>query len=177
MRRIKEEDLEMVMEWRMRPNITEFMNTDPTRTIKSQKEWFNKIKDNKEQIYWIIVVNNVPIGVINVFNIDYDNKRCSWGYYIAEVEYRSLKLALFLEWNLYDYVFDTLMRHKFCNETFVDNKQVIKLHGMCGSKEDGIMRQHIYKNGKYYDVSVGSILVDEWRKKKNTVKYENFMFE
>ena len=177
MTKLRENDLEMVMDWRMRPYVTEFMNTDPVLTIERQKEWFERISDRDDQINWIIILDEKPIGLINVFDIDRVNSRCSWGYYIAEKEARSLKLALYLEWSLYDYVFDVLGLHKLCNETFVENKQVIKLHIMCGAKEDGIMRQHIYKNGIYHDVSIGSIMDTEWYEKRKTTKYESFPFE
>lgn len=177
MTRLREADLEMVMDWRMRPYITKFMNTDPVLTIEGQKEWFDSIKDRDDQINWIINVDEKPVGLINVFDIDRTNSRCSWGYYIAEKDARSLQLALYLEWSLYDYVFDTLKIHKLCNETFVENEQVVKMHIMCGGKEDGVMRDHIYKNGTYHDVSVGSILAEEWFEKRYNTKYEHFDFE
>lgn len=177
MTRLCEEDLEMVRDWRMRPYVTEFMNTDLVITTMDQKEWFYRIKDRDDQINWIIRADDRPIGLINLVDIDIINSRCSWGYYIAEREARSLKLALYLEWNLYDYVFDVLNLNKLCNETWVENEQVVKLHKMCGGKQDGIMRQHIYKNGKYHDVSIGSILKEEWFEKRANTKYEKFKFE
>ena len=177
MTRLRESDLEMVMDWRMRPYVTEFMNTDPVLTIEGQKKWFERINHRDDQINWIIRYDDRPIGLINVFDIDRTNSRCSWGYYIAEKDVRSLQLALYLEWSLYDYVFDVLGLHKLCNETFVENKQVIRLHIMCGGKEDGIMRQHICKNGVYHDISVGSIIADEWFEKRKNTKYESFPFE
>ncbi|WP_295067024.1 UDP-4-amino-4,6-dideoxy-N-acetyl-beta-L-altrosamine N-acetyltransferase [Ruminococcus sp.] len=177
MTRLQESDLEMVMDWRMRPYITKFMNTDPILTLDKQKKWFESIKDRDNQINWIIRFDDRPIGLINVFDIDRINSRCSWGYYIAEKDARSLQLALYLEWSLYDYVFDVLKLHKLCNETFADNKQVIKLHIMCGGKEDGLMRQHICKNGIYHDISVGSIIAEEWFVKRKNTKYESFQFE
>lgn len=174
---LREEDLAMVMDWRMRPYITQYMNTDPVLTLESQKAWFSRIKNDETQRNWIINYEENPIGLINVFDIDRINSRCSWGYYIAEQEFRSLKLAMYLEWNLYDYVFDILGLHKLCNETFLENKQVIKLHLLCGAKEDGIMRDQIHKNGVYHDVSVGSILSTEWKDKRKSTKYEKFLFE
>ena len=174
---LQEQELEMVMEWRMRPYITKYMNTDPVLTTEKQRDWFRKIEDSQAQKYWVIRCDGKPIGLIYVFDIDTVHSRCSWGYYIAERDHRSLQFAVYLEWNLYDYVFDVLKLHKLCNETFVENAQVIKLHIMCGGKEDGIMRQHICKNGTYHDISIGSILADEWFKKRETIRYEKFTFE
>ena len=39
------------------------------------------------------------------------------------------------------------------------------------------MRDHIFKNGKFYDVSVGSILADEWFSMRSELEYEKFLFE
>lgn len=177
MTQLRESDLEMVMDWRMRPYITKYMNTDPVLTMDGQRKWFERIKDRDDQINWIIHVEERPVGLINIVNIDRVNSRCSWGYYIADEKARSLKLALFLEWNLYDFVFERLKLNKLCNETWVENAQVVKLHMMCGGKQDGILRQHIYKNGAFHDISVGSILAKEWLEKREQTKYERFEFE
>ncbi len=177
MTRVREEDLDMIMDWRMRPYITCYMNTDPVLTSESQRRWFDSIKDSDTQIHWVIRFDGVPIGLIDVIDVDRANLRCEWGYYIAEKEYRSLTLAMFLEWNLYDYVFDVLKMNKLYCETWTENAQVVKLHLMCGSKNDGVMRQHIFKNGAYHDVSIGSILADEWLTKRVNIKYDRFNFE
>lgn len=177
LRNLCEADLAQVMEWRMRPDITRYMNTDPVLTLEKQKIWFRRVQNDPAQHHWIIELDGQPIGVLNITDIDDVNKRCSWGYYIAVQEKRSLALATYLEWNLYDYVFDTLGLNKLCNETFVENRQVVRLHQLCGSRQDGIMRAHICKNGRYYDVSVGSILADEWREKRKGLQYDRFLFD
>ena len=177
MTRVREDDLDMIMDWRMRPYITRYMNTDPVLTIEGQQKWFQHIQNSEDQIHWVIRLDGKPIGLINVVEIDRVNSRCSWGYYIAEKEYRSLQLAMFLEWSLYDYVFDVLKLHKLCNETWTENAQVVKLHIMCGSTQDGIMRQHIFKDGVFHDLAVGSILAEEWFARRVNAKYDRFNFE
>ena len=57
------------------------------------------------------------------------------------------------------------------------NEQIVKIHQMCGSRQDGIMRQHICKEGIYYDVSVGSILREEWMEKRKELHYDTYEFE
>ena len=174
---LREEHLQQIIEWRMRPDITRYMNTDPLLTLEGQKMWLNKISNDSSQKNWIINVDGIPSGLINVFDIDLINKRCSWGYYVGNLEVRSLKLATYLEWNLYEYVFETLKLNKLCNETFVLNSQVIQMHKLCGGREDGVMRQHVFKNGEYFDVSVGSILASEWAEKKQKTKFDRYNFE
>lgn len=79
-------------------------------------------------------------------------------------QFSFFELAVYLECSLYDCVFDVLKLHKLCNETFVENAQVVQLH-------------IIYKNGTCYDVSVGSILASEWFEERKNTEYERFEFE
>ena len=48
---------------------------------------------------------------------------------------------------------------------------------MNGSKREGILRDHIYKNGTYHDVVVRGILREEWDQMKKTLQYNHIDFE
>lgn len=177
LRKLTEADLEKVMNWRMDPDITRYMYTDPVLTLEGQKQWLQKIEQDETVRYWMIVVDGVDAGVINLADIDYEKKECIWGYYIGEKKVRSLKLSLTLEWNLYDYVFEILGLDRLYNEVMSANEGVVKLHLMCGGKIDAIYPEHVEKNGVKYDVTAGSITKEEWAKKKAAVSYEKADFE
>ncbi len=169
-------DLEMVMNWRMMPDITRYMNTDPKLTLKEQINWFNKQKENPDNYLWIVEVDSVPSGVLTILDLDRQNLRCSSGLYIALKEKRSLELAMQLEWSLYDFVFDTLKMNKYFAEIFSLNKGLVRLKKMCGSEVEGEFKKHIYKNGTFYDITVIAITKDRWREIKNKFKYEAIEF-
>jgi UDP-2,4-diacetamido-2,4,6-trideoxy-beta-L-altropyranose hydrolase/UDP-4-amino-4,6-dideoxy-N-acetyl-beta-L-altrosamine N-acetyltransferase len=174
---LTEKEIELLMEWRMRPDITRYMNTDPHLTLEGQLAWLERIKADSTRRDWIVYIEETPIGYVNMTDIDRVNGRCGWGWFLAGQEHRSLQLATYLEWNLYDYAFGHLGLHKLCSETFTDNRYVVMLHRLCGSTEEGILRQHICKNGTYYDVSVASMLAAEWEEKRGSLTYEQFPFE
>ncbi len=176
-RRMTETDLEMVMCWRMRPDITRFMNTDPQLTVDGQRAWFEGIRKREDVRYWIIYVDGESAGVINIANIDIANRRCEWGYYVAEKRVRSLQLAVALEYNLYEHVFNVIHMNRLSYEVLAFNKQVIKLHELCGSKIEGIMRQHVYKNGQYHDVVLFGMLAEDWHELQSTVHFEKATIE
>ena len=171
-RPIREEELEMVLNWRMLPEITKYMYTDPQLTMDIQKAWYQRIQSEKENRSFIIEVNGIPAGIMNVTDIDRKNQRCSWGYYVAVKEIRSLELAMLLEWNLYDYAFEQLGMHKVTGEIFSFNKEVLRIHRMCGSVTEGELKHHIFKNGSYYDVTVTGILKENWEKIKPRFHYK-----
>lgn len=176
LRPIREEELELVMNWRMQPEITRFMYTDPVLTIEMQREWFEKSKTDEQNLHFMIEMDQMPIGVMNITEIDRKNQRCSWGYYVAVKEKRSLKLALALEWNLYDYVFDVLKLHKLEGEIFSFNTGVIRMHQMCGSVIEGVRKQHIWKNGEFFDVTLMGICREDWEKFRGSRTYEKIPF-
>lgn len=176
LRPIQENELELIMNWRMMPEITKYMYTDPKLTIEGQHKWYHSLQTRNDMISFMIEVDNVPSGILNITDIDYVNKRCSWGYYMAVKEKRSLKLAMALEWNLYDYVFDVLKMNKLEGEIFSFNKEVLRIHQMCGSEIEGVLKQHICKNGKFYDVTVTGILKENWYEIKSKYNYMKIDF-
>ena len=60
LREIREEDLENIMRWRMAPDITRYMNTNPELTLEGQKKWLDSIRRNPDVMYWLIQVEEQP---------------------------------------------------------------------------------------------------------------------
>lgn len=174
-RQIQETDLELIMNWRMLPEITRYMNTDPKLTIEGQRQWFEKIKKSDRDFYWILEVDGVASGVVSL--VGYDLNQIHTGVYIAVKEKRSLKLTLYLQWNLYRYAFEYLGVHKVCEEVFSENKEVNRILDMCGSKREGVLRESVCKNGKYYDVVTRGILKSEWEEVKTKRTFDIIQFE
>ncbi|MCR5796743.1 MAG: UDP-4-amino-4,6-dideoxy-N-acetyl-beta-L-altrosamine N-acetyltransferase [Eubacterium sp.] len=177
LRDIRGDDLEMIMKWRMDPDITRYMNTNPKLTLEGQRKWLASLESNSKVKYWLIEKDLRPIGVINMADIDYDNKNSSWGYYIGEKDARSLKLAISLEMSLYDYVFDVLGFEELHNEVFSLNSGVVKLHLACGSHITKEVKDEVDKEGISYDITHISITSDEWNAIKLSKKYEKINFD
>jgi len=160
---LREEHLEKVRKWRMSEEVTQYMYTDPIITPEQQKQWFNKIKNDSSCIYWVVNVDGVDVGVVNLVDIDYSNLRCFWAYYLADPSIRGKGVGKTIELNILKFVFDTLKLNKLCCEVLSFNEIVVKIHEKYGSKVEGIFREHIYKNGEFYDVVRMGILAREWR--------------
>lgn len=172
LRNIEESDLEMIMNWRMDPDITRYMNTDPKLTLEGQKKWLSKMKLSESDRVWMIEVDGVPAGIMNLQNIDWTNKVTSWGWYMGEKKLRSLKIAMSLEMSLCDFVFDTLHFRELRSETFSVNAAVVKIHEACGSHVDRVVQGEVVKNGTAYDVTHCLITANEWAAIKTEKKYD-----
>ncbi|WP_371372068.1 UDP-4-amino-4,6-dideoxy-N-acetyl-beta-L-altrosamine N-acetyltransferase [Sporomusa aerivorans] len=177
LKRMHEGALQKVLEWRMMPSVTQYMYTDPKLTLEDQQKWFEKIQSDPSVRYWLIEVDGTEIGVINLVDIDYVNLRCCWAYYIADISFRGRGLGKILECNMYDYVFETLGQNKLWCEVFTFNEGVIHIHQRFGSEIEGTLKQHICKNGKFYDIVRMGILRDKWQNTKGKFSYEKIEIE
>jgi hypothetical protein len=174
-RHIREKDLKKIMEWRMQPDITRYMNTDPRLTLASQKEWFASIRDIKPFFYWMITVGGQDVGLIQI--VEYSKDECEWGYFVAVKSARSLALAVSLELSLYDFIFTHTRVKTIYAKTFSTNASVVRLHELCGCDTIEVLTDHVHKNGESFDVTVQAMPLDKWQKIKTTHQYQPVEFE
>ena len=177
LRSIEDCDLPKVMRWRMSPEITRYMYTDPVLTLEGQIEWLKKIKNNSDVKYYIIEIGGEGCGVISISGLEREDGIVSWQYYIGEKRLSSLFLALSLEMSLYDYIFFTLEKKSSVLNVFSFNEGVIKLHLMCGCTIKEERKSHIVKNGVPYDVTFLEMTSENWRKIRESKRYEKITFE
>jgi UDP-4-amino-4,6-dideoxy-N-acetyl-beta-L-altrosamine N-acetyltransferase len=159
--KLREKHLEQVRVWRMLPEVTKYMYTDPVITRESQKAWYNTIRDDDTQRNWVVDVDGVDIGLVSL-KIYWSNKRGFWAYYIGDSTYLGKGIGKQIEFNMLRYVFDILKLNKLTCEVFAFNDKVVKIHEKYGSKIEGILKEHIYKNNQFNDVVVMGILKSEW---------------
>lgn len=176
LRPITEGDLENIMRWRMDEDITRYMNTNPKLTLEGQKKWLAAIQTNEDVQYWVIEVDQEPAGVINLTGLTKPNGELGWAYYMGEKHLRSIKTALSLEMSMYDYVFDVLQKKAVYSDVFTLNQGVIQLHKLCGCEIVEEKKNHICKEGVYYDVTFMRMTDELWKSAKEGKKYEKIVF-
>lgn len=176
-RKIRESDLELIMNWRMRPDITKYMYHDLQLTIEDQKKWFRKISSEEDSFYWLIEIDGKAVGLVSLENWDKHNSIIHTGGYIAEKEGRSLQNIVDVNMNLYNYVFETLRINKAAFEIMDNNMSQVQWLKRIGAKVEGISRQAVKKNNQYFDLYLMSFLKEEWDSiiKKN--KFNKFEIE
>lgn len=171
LRKITEEDLEQIMRWRMDPEITRYMNTDPKLTLEGQKKWFAKVQQDPDVSYWIIQIDGTPAGVINYTGLMNPAGDLGWAYYVGEKKLRSIQAALALEMSMYDHAFLDLGKNAVYSDVFTLNQGVIQLHKICGCEVVEEKKACVEKNGTAYDVTFMRMTADHWkeiRDNKNT---------
>jgi len=137
-------------------------------------KWFEslKLKDTKRKV-WVIFYEDIPVGVINLINIDYENKITDWGFYVGETAYRGLGIGSISLYRLMEYVFDKMNFRKMHTSVLENNPDALNLYKKFGFKEKGRLRKHILKDEKYIGVFLIGILKEEWEDIKNSLPIIN----
>ncbi len=171
-KKLSEQYIDKVFEWRSNFEVSKFLFTDIPNNIDLHRQWYRQIIQDPCYKYWVIIYNNSPIGIVNLAAIDSKNLRVSAGYYIGELQYRSLG-ALPLPY-LYNYVFKVMNYHKIYGEVIESNKNVLLIHQMHGYRKVGIYKDHVFKDGKFHDVVLVELLSETWLGQK---KYQGCFAE
>lgn len=168
--KLREEHLEQVLVWRTKESITKYMITDVENNMEKHRKWYEQINKSNKDRYWVISIKDTLVGVISLNNIDLYHRRTSWGYYIGEEKFQMYGAIIPLY--LYNYVFEELKLHKITAEVIRDNNKVVKINKLHGCRQVGIYYDHVYKNGKYYDLVLMELLKEDWLKKEKNLKYK-----
>ena len=83
---MKEEDIEMVRQWRNDPVVANNYEFREHITPEMQEAWFQSV-NNIHNLYTIIEYQGENIGVINIKNIDWETLECEGGIFLPDPKY------------------------------------------------------------------------------------------
>lgn len=186
---IEPEDIPQIVAWRNRPDINDsFIEYEPL-TNDAQLRFLTRLDESKDRKLWLINARDpgkpppyskavrptpdaIPVGTIGLKEIDLRNRHCELAsMFIAELDYRNFQVAFDAEWLVLDYCFNHLGMHKVVAWVPAYNTDVAKLHRVMGWKEEGVLRQHVFKKGRFEDVTLLAIFEEDFaRRFRNRLK-------
>lgn len=148
-------------------------------TLDLQSEFLKNLKKDMSKIQLGIVPHgeNDIIGVISLQNINYINSNADISMIIGEKSYRQLILAQEAMQLMLNHAFFTLNLHKVYGgylETLEDWGLFLKKR--FGFIDEGVWREHAFKNGKYLNICRLGLLKMEYvehMNKQSTEEKEN----
>lgn len=106
------------------------------------------------------------IGSVDISSIDLENKHAEIGMAIGNKEYWGKGYGTDTVKTILDYCFDKLGLNKVYLDAWEENKRAIGCYLKCGFKKDGVLRESVFRDGKYHNKRIMSILRGEWQELK-----------
>lgn len=177
-RRIVENDLELILHWRTNPEVTRYMKTDVDFDLDKQQRWYKNVVCKRIPIeHWIITQGGRPIGVLNIADYDLKKMQTSWGFYIGEID--AWVAGALIPVYFYNYMF--FIRDKsikrIVGQVFNLNTKVLQIHKFHGCAEVGVMKNFVYKNNQYFDITLIEMTRDIWIAKQDILGHYHANFE
>lgn len=106
--------------------------------------------------------NSMPIGTIQLYNIDEQNKNCNLGIRIGDREHWGRGYGEDAINVLLKYAFYNLDMYRVNLKVYEYNTRAYKCYLKCGFKDEGRTRKSAFIDGAYYDEVVMGILKDDF---------------
>lgn len=135
----------------------------PIYTTEGMKGWVEFHNNNEEEVLLVIYDETAKklIGHVGLYKIDKNAKKTEYGILLADDNSRGRGYGTMCTMSMVNYAFDVLGLHKVTAEVLCENKASEAMFKKCGFKVDGVLRDDVFKNGRYYDVLAMSILKSE----------------
>ncbi len=137
-------------------------------SLYQQKKWFESIQNRRNELRLMIdTENNGTIGLISLTDIDLKNRTAEFHYKLATSKnlkgkgYGTKALSALIE-----YAFMQMNLNCIYSGNIEYNNVTERIKEKLGFKKEGVLRERIFKNGKYFNIHVWSLLRSDWESTK-----------
>jgi RimJ/RimL family protein N-acetyltransferase len=154
-----------MFQWANDPEVTYymFMGAMPA-TIELLEEEYEQLVKSISDVVFVIVEKetDIHVGNVGLYLINWISRSAEFRIIIGEKEYWDKGYGTETTKLTVEYGFEKLNLNRVWLGVNAAHKAAIKAYKNVGFVHEGILRQEIYRNGKYYDAVRMSILREEY---------------
>ena len=145
-----------------------FLKNPSIISIAETAKWLENLSSSSRRLIVsdsYLIDNNKDIGIIRIDSIDWINRNCEIGLDVFDDFKGKGYAAPIYEW-LLNHLFNELGFHSVYLEVLETNDRAIHIYKKLGFRQDGRLRQRIYRDGKFIDYLLFSLLKSEFEEKQ-----------
>jgi RimJ/RimL family protein N-acetyltransferase len=133
-------------------------------TLHEEEKWFESITAISDTYKFAIETldDKQFIGGCSINSVDWKNRVATIGIFIGSKDYRGKGYGADAMSVLINFIFMQMNINKICLIVYSYNEPAIKCYKRCGFQVEGVLRQEIYKDGKYYDKIYMGLLREDY---------------
>jgi RimJ/RimL family protein N-acetyltransferase len=163
-RTMKRPDLPLLVKWKNDAEIADLVRGAPINTTYDiENRRYEKGLCEHDAVRLIIeTLPGIPIGFITISDIDKENQKADIGMLIGEKEYWDRGYGTDSLVTLLKHLFFDLGFNRIGLEVFEYNTRAKRVYENIGFRVEGIERQGLLRNDKYYDIHLMGILREDF---------------
>jgi RimJ/RimL family protein N-acetyltransferase len=162
----RREYLPTFVDWMNDWEVRRFLNPAAAlpMSLDEETKWYEENHPAEGSYLFAILTlaDNRLIGSCGLHKVDLKNRSGVFGIIIGEHEYWSKGYGTDATRTLLDFAFGELGLHRVELEVNDFNPRAVRAYEKAGFRRDGVLRDSLYREGKFHDVFVMSILREEW---------------
>lgn len=166
LRYAQEYDLEDYFAFLQDPEMNRLTGSQSEITREETAAWIKKISVmNNDRVDLLILLKNSNelLGEVVLNEIDSTNRSANIRIGIQKNQHRGRGYGTDAMTEMLRHGFNTLNLHRIHLGVYTFNPRAIYVYEKIGFKREGVERDSLYLNGKFYDMITMSILEDEFR--------------
>lgn len=168
LREYREEDFPEIRAWVNDPEVAQYLS-DIFAAAQSEtvtQKFFDRVTGSPEpNAFWFVISDTKTekyLGQIDLVDINWINRRGTLGIVIPNPANRGRGIGREALSLLAHYAFSRLNLHKIELRVFDYNTRAIEMYKRVGFKEEGRLREHIFRAGCYHDTMEMGLLASEF---------------
>lgn len=158
--KITKNDLKTLQRWRNSSEVWQYNTQYILLNMINQKQWYDQnIQKNSDRIMFM-VTNKIgeSIGVCGLIHMNPKDKNASVAIMIGEKKYHNKGLGIEILQLLVNYGFTKIKLHRIEAKIFAYNQISVHLFKKMNFKQEVIMRDSLWRQGKWWDVYTFSLI-------------------
>ena len=120
-----------------------------------------------EKLFVISSRQGEAIGTVGLTKIDCRSRNAEWGrFMIGDKKYLGKGYGLEAMYLIAQYAFTHLNLHRLYLKVFAWNKNARAMFESFGFREEGTLREQVFRDGKYHDIVIYGMLGNEFKKRR-----------
>ena len=168
LRPIKRSDISYFLKWFNDPELVQYIGMYLPMTEMAEEKYIEELGTTRARSHAQFVIevkagaSTKPIGTCGLDGINSKDNHATFGIVIGEKDYWSKSYGMEAARLLIDYGFQQLNLNRISSTALAFNERSTKLHKKLGFREEGCLRQAMFKNGQYHDLVQFGLLRQEW---------------
>lgn len=160
-------DIPSFVAWLNDREVTQYLLRNDPMSMAQEEKWFDRILDRPTEECPLAIEAALPggwtlIGNTSFFDFNWIDRNAEVGIFIGAKEfwgqgYGTETMQLMLKHGFEDYGLNRINLRVYSN-----NQRGLACYLKSGFKQEGVLRQAVYRNGQFLDEIVMGILSSEW---------------
>ena len=132
--------------------------------LDDETEWYESRRKDKDHVVFAILTldENRLIGNCGLNRIDLKNRCALFGIFIGDKEYLGKGYGTDATRTMLRFAFEQMGLNRIELEVYDFNPRAARSYEKAGFRREGTRRQALYRNGKFHDIYLMSVLREDW---------------